>query len=165
MSLSKYIPRLLCKRKVHYRVHKIPQPVSILSQMNPLHTFHPISARYSPTSFHLRLGFPSGLFPSSFQLSHACCMPRPSHPPWFHHLNNICWSVQVMKLLIMQSSPAPCHFSPLVQTFSSAPCSQTPSVYVLPLVWETNFQVVNLFVNVIAIRYYRSQIFEVCYSF
>jgi hypothetical protein len=29
-------------------------------------------------------------------------MPRPSHPPWFHH-PNIWWSVDVIKLLIMQN--------------------------------------------------------------
>jgi hypothetical protein len=37
-------------------------------------------------------------------LSRACYMPRPSHPPWFHHPNNIFRSVQVMQVLIMQSS-------------------------------------------------------------
>jgi hypothetical protein len=25
------------------------------------------------------------------QLSHACCMPRPSHPSWLHHLNPPNW--------------------------------------------------------------------------
>jgi hypothetical protein len=30
-------------------------------------------------------------------------MVRPSNHPWFNHPNNIWWSVQVMKLLIMQS--------------------------------------------------------------
>jgi hypothetical protein len=41
------------------------------------------------TSSHLRLGLPSGLFPSGFPtntlytfLSHACHMPRPPHSPW-----------------------------------------------------------------------------------
>jgi len=33
-------------------------------------------------------------------------MIHPSHSTWFYHLNNILWSVQVMKLLIVQSSPA-----------------------------------------------------------
>jgi hypothetical protein len=51
--------------RVHYRTHTCPPPVSILSQPNPVH---------SPTSYfvkihlilssHLRLGLPSGLFPS-----------------------------------------------------------------------------------------------------
>jgi hypothetical protein len=41
--------------------------------------------------------------------SHTCYMSHPSRP-WFDHPNNIWWSVQVTKLLIMQSSPASCHF-------------------------------------------------------
>jgi hypothetical protein len=36
-------------------------------------------------------------------LSHVCYMPYPSHPPSIDHLNNISWSVQIMKLLIMRS--------------------------------------------------------------
>jgi hypothetical protein len=41
-------------------------------------------------------------------VSHATCyMHHPCHPPQFHHPNNIWWSIQVMKFLIMQSSPAP----------------------------------------------------------
>jgi hypothetical protein len=37
----------------------------------------------------------------------------PSHPPWFCHRNNVWWSTQVMKLLIMQSSSASRHILPL----------------------------------------------------
>jgi hypothetical protein len=38
-------------------------------------------------------------------LFHECYMPRPSHPPWFYHLNNIYWSLQITKLLTVQSTP------------------------------------------------------------
>jgi hypothetical protein len=41
-------------------------------------------------------------------LSHARYMPCSSHPPWFQHPNNF-WNVQIMKLLIMQSSPVSRH--------------------------------------------------------
>jgi hypothetical protein len=80
---------------------------------------HPVSLRpILMLSSHLRLGLPSGLFPSDSltknfvcisDLCHASYMPLPSHPPWLAHPNNIWWSVQVMKLLIMKSqSPALC---------------------------------------------------------
>jgi hypothetical protein len=36
------------------------------------------------------------------QLSHAWYKPGPCHPPSFDHPNNIWWSIQVMKFLIMQ---------------------------------------------------------------
>jgi hypothetical protein len=50
--------------------------------------------------------------------SRACYVPQPSHPPWFGHRNNIWWSLQVMKLLILQSSPASRHFLPLRSRYS-----------------------------------------------
>jgi hypothetical protein len=80
--------------------------------------FHPISLRsILMLYFHLRLGLPSGLFLSCFPtkilyallISHVCYIPRPFHPPLLCHPSNISWRVQVMMLLIMQSSPVSCH--------------------------------------------------------
>jgi hypothetical protein len=45
-----------------------------------------------------------------------------------------------MKLLIVHLIPLSLHPS-LVQIFSLEPCSQTPSVYALPLMWDTNCNV------------------------
>jgi hypothetical protein len=66
-------------------------------------------------------------------LSHACHMSRSSRPTSLDHPNNVWWSVQVMKLLIMQSSPAFHHFLHLRSQYSP----QHP----VPLVWENKFHI------------------------
>ena len=64
-AASQEIPRISRSPKVHYRTHKRPPPVSILGQPNPGHipTFW---RSILILSTHLRLGLPSGLFPSGF---------------------------------------------------------------------------------------------------
>jgi hypothetical protein len=69
-AASREIPRILWNRKVHYPNHKCPLLVSILNQLNPVHIPHLTSLRYILiVSSHLRLGLPSGLFPSGFHTS------------------------------------------------------------------------------------------------
>ena len=66
---SQEIPHILCNPKVYYRIHKSQPPVSILSQIDPIHASFPQPT--SPRSIlmlscHLRLRLPSGLLPSGF---------------------------------------------------------------------------------------------------
>jgi hypothetical protein len=61
------IPRLLWSPKVHYCLHMSTSLAPILSQTHPINTFPPYFPKtHSNIILHLRLGLPSGLFPSGF---------------------------------------------------------------------------------------------------
>jgi hypothetical protein len=107
-SVSQEIPSILWNLKAHYRIHKCPPPVPILSQLDSVHT--PIShfpililssdAPGSPQwSLSLRLPHQNPVHASP--LPHTRYMPRPSHSSWFYHSHNIGWAVQIIKFLIM----------------------------------------------------------------
>ena len=66
-SASQEIPRILWSPKVHYHIEKCPPTVPILSQLDSAHTPYSTSWRsILILSSHLRLGLPSGLFPSGY---------------------------------------------------------------------------------------------------
>ena len=66
-SASQYIPRILWNPKVHYRSHKCPLPVPILSRFDQIYTLPHTSWRsILILSSHLSLGLPNSLFPSGF---------------------------------------------------------------------------------------------------
>jgi hypothetical protein len=61
------IPAIVQNPKVHYHIHKCPPPVSILSQLDPVHTPNSSSWRsILILSSHLLLGLQSGLFPYDY---------------------------------------------------------------------------------------------------
>jgi len=90
-------------------------------------TSHPLSLRSILISFHLLLLLTSGLFPSEFPTkilySFLVSFTRATFPPISFCLiwsprSNVWWSVQVMKFLIMQSSPPSYKFLPLSSEYS-----------------------------------------------
>jgi len=99
-----------------------------LSNMNPVRNLTPYFPKIhsniilpsTPMSYELSLLFRFSNQNSLciFNLSHPCHMAHPSRPPWFDDRNNFWWSVQVMKLLIIKSSPASRHFLPLRSKYS-----------------------------------------------
>ena len=97
-SASQKIPRILWNPEVHYRIHKCPPPVPILSHLDSVHTrtyhflkihltlvfpFKPWSPKWS---FTVRFPHQNPVYAST--LPHTCYMPLWSRSSRFYHPNN-----------------------------------------------------------------------------
>jgi len=115
-SASQEIHRILGKPKVHYRSHKYPPPVPVLSHLEPAHAptsqflnIHlnivlPSTPRFRKRSLSLKFPRQNPLYASL--LPHTRYMPRPSHSSRFYHPNNNGWGVQTIQFLVMQLPPS-----------------------------------------------------------
>ena len=107
-SANQEIPCILWNPKVHYHIYKLPPPVPVLNQINPVHAPHSTPWRsILILSSHLHLDLPWSLSLRFHQqnpeytspLPHTCYMPCPPHSSQFDHLKNVWSGVQIIKLL------------------------------------------------------------------